>query len=162
MTKLDKACYYATKQVENHAVYVWSGQGEKLRKVTAVKIAAMETSADNAARVMRFIYAAKHYINKNTRIFDCSGLICCILIYAKVFSKGSDYTAKDLYPMFDSYSIESRRPGDLIFKKNNSGQIYHVGFVLNYDEAIEAKGRDYGIVKSRIDSSWTLCCRPNY
>ena len=39
MGKLDKTLYYARKQVEHCGVYVWGGQGEKLRKLTALKLA---------------------------------------------------------------------------------------------------------------------------
>ena len=162
MTKIEKAIYYANTQVENHSVYVWSGQGQKLRKVKAEQVAMMETSAENAARVMKYIFMNLKFFNKNTRVFDCSGLICCLLIYAGVLSKGSDYTAADLYPMFDRIAISKVQAGDIIYKTDSSGKIVHVGLCVETGYCIEAKGRDYGVVRSRIDSTWKLANRPNY
>ena len=163
MTKLNKAKYYAEKQVENHAVYIWSGQGEKLRKVSAPKVAEMETSSDNAARVIKFIYNHLKTFNRNTRVFDCSGLICCILIYAGVLSCGSDYTAKELYCKWDPVNdLDDLQAGDLVFKTDGNGIINHVGFVTTGLDVIEAKGRDYGIIRGPFNSKWELACRPVY
>lgn len=162
MTKIEKAIYYANKQVENHSVYVWSGQGQKLRKLKTLQLAMMETSAENAARVIKYIFYSLKLFNKNTKVFDCSGLICCLLIYAGVLSKGSDYTAADLYPMFDRVPISKAQAGDLIYKTDGSGKIVHVGLCVETGYCIEAKGRDYGVVRSRIDSTWKLANRPNY
>ena len=162
MNKLAKAKYYAEKQVENHAVYVWSGQGEKLKKLTAIKIAIMETCAENAARVMKYIYNHIKSFNKNTRIFDCSGLICCILIYAGVLPRSADLTASSLYNLFDKIDIKSIQPGDLVYKTDGHGNINHVGFVSSNLEVIEAKGRDYGIIKSPFNDKWELANRPLY
>ena len=162
MTKIEKAIYYANKQVENHAVYIWGGQGQKLRKIEALELTMMETSAENAARVIKYIFNNLKFFNKNTRVFDCSGLICCLLIYAGVLSRGSDYTAADLYPMFDRVPISKAQTGDLIYKTDKSGKIVHVGLCVESGYCIEAKGRDYGVVRSRIDSTWKLANRPNY
>lgn len=162
MNKIEKAIYYANKQVENHSVYVWSGQGQKLRKVKAEQLAMMESNAENAARVIKYIFNNLKLFNKNTRVFDCSGLICCALIYAGVLSKGSDYTAADLYPMFDRITISKAHPGDLIYKTDSSGKIVHVGLCVEIGYCVEAKGRDCGVVRSRIDSTWKFANRPNY
>lgn len=162
MGKLDKALYYARKQVEHCSPYVWGGQGEKLSKLTALKLAQMETSADNAARVIKFIFNHLKLFDKHTKIFDCSGLICCILIYAGVLKAGSDYTAAGLYGKFNKILIAARRAGDLIYKTDGSGSITHVGICLSDTEVVEAKGRDYGVVISTIDGSWTRANRPEY
>ena len=161
MTKLDKAIYYANRQIENRSVYVWSGQGEKLSKFKAVQLAKMETSADNAARVIKFIFNHLKEFNSKTKVFDCSGFICCMLIYAKVLSKGTDASAAQLYTMFERVAIGNRQAGDLVYKSEN-GNIVHVGFVLDPNTIIECKGRDYGIVKTKFDSTWKLCNRPTY
>ena len=92
MNRLDKALYYARKQVERCGVYVWGGQGEKLRKLTALKLAQMESSSDNAARVQRFIFTHLKQFDKNTKIYDCSGLVVMALIYAGVLKAGEDLT----------------------------------------------------------------------
>lgn len=161
MTKCEKALYYARKQVEHCGVYVWGGQGEKLKKLSAPKLAQMETSSENAARVERFIFNHLKAFDKNTKIFDCSGLACCALIYAGVLKAGEDLTAAGLYNRFPKALIANRRSGDLIFKTNDAGAITHVG-IVDGAGVIEAKGRDYGVVISDIDSSWTLAARPTY
>ena len=161
MGKLDKALYYARKQVEHCGVYVWSGQGEKLRKLTALKLAQMENSADNAARVERFIYSHLKQFDKNTKIFDCSGLVCCALTYAGVIPKGCDMTAQQLYNRYRKISINNRTAGDLIFK-GSPESISHVGICVSQSEVIECKGRDFGCVLSPIDASWNRAARPDY
>ena len=162
MDKLDKALYFARKQVEHSSPYVWGGQGEKLAKLTALRLAQMETSADNAARVIKFIYSHLKLFDKHTKIFDCSGLICCALIYARVLPKGSDYTAAGLYDKFNKIMFAARRAGDLIYKLDSSGNVTHVGICISDCEVIEAKGRNYGCIISQIDDSWKRANRPEY
>ena len=162
MSKLDKALYFARKQVEHAAPYVWSGQGEKLAKLTAPRLAQMETSADNAARVIKFIYSHLKLFDKHTKIFDCSGLICCVLIYAGVLPKGSDYTAAGLYDKFNKIMFAARRAGDLIYKVDSFGNVTHVGICISDCEVIEEKGRDYGCIISQINDSWIRANRPEY
>ena len=60
MDKRSKAIYYAQRQVINHSIYVWSGQGQKLLKTLAIKIAEMETST--ATGIERSIQA--HYSHR--------------------------------------------------------------------------------------------------
>ena len=162
MGKLDKALYFARKQVEHSSPYVWGGQGEKLAKLTALRLAQMETSADNAARVIKFIFAHLKVFDKHTKIFDCSGLICCALIYAGVLPKGSDYTAAGLYDKFNKIMFAARCAGDLIYKLDSSGNVTHVGICISDSEVIEMKGRDYGCIISQINDSWTRANRPEY
>lgn len=161
MGKLDKALYYARKQVEHCGVYVWGGQGEKLRKLTALKLAQMESSADNAARVEKFIFNKLKFFDKHTKIYDCSGLVCCALIYAGVLKAGEDLTAQQLYNRYIKVSVNNRTAGDLLFK-GSPDNITHVGICISPTEIIEAKGRDYGVVISDIDARWERACRPEY
>ena len=162
MSKLDKVLYFARKQVEHSAPYVWGGQGEKLAKLTAPRLTQMETSADNAARVIKFIFNHLKLFDKHTKIFDCSGLIFCALIYAGLLPKGSDYTAAGLYDKFNKIMFAARRAGDLIYKLDSSGNVTHVGICISDSEVIEAKGRDYGCIISQISDSWTRANRPEY
>ena len=161
MSRLDKTLYYARKQVEHSGVYVWSGQGQKLAKMTLIELAAMENSAENAGRVERFVYNHWKQFDKHTKVFDCSGLICCALIYGGVLPKNSDFTAQGLFNTFRNVSINNRKAGDLIFKES-SGAITHVGIVKDLATVIECKGREYGVVESVIDGSWTKAARPEY
>lgn len=161
MDRLDKALYYARKQVEHCGVYVWSGQGEKLRKLSSLKLAQMESSAENAARVQRFIFTHQNQFDKNTKIYDCSGLVVMSLIYAGVLKAGEDLTAQQLYRRFNKVNIKNRTTGDLLFK-GGPDTITHVGIAISPTEIIEAKGRDYGVVISDIDATWERAARPEY
>lgn len=161
MDKLDKCLYYARKQVEHCGVYVWSGQGQKLRKLGAIELAMMESSADNAARVEKFIFSHLKQFDKHTKVFDCSGLVCCALIYAGILNKGEDLTAQQLYRRFNKVNINNRTAGDLLFK-GGPDSITHVGICISPYEVIEAKGRDYGVVITDIDSKWERAARPEY
>ena len=161
MDKINKALYYARKQVEHASAYVWGGQGEKLAKLTVLKLAAMETSAENAARVEKYIFSHMGLFDTKTKIFDCSGLACKALIYAGVLPKGADYTAQGLYDKFPHVSISAIKPGDLIFK-GEAGRITHIGIVKDPATVYEAKGRDYGCIESMIDAAWKYAARPEY
>lgn len=155
--KIEKMLYYALQQVHHGSAYVWGGQGEKLKSFTVEKLVNMETSSDNAQRVVNYMYKNRTRIDSLARIFDCSGLICKSLEYAGVVKKGFDSTANELYLKYDKKSISKRERGNLIYKLNQSGIAVHVGIVYDYDYVIEAKGRDVGVVKSKIDNSWNAC-----
>lgn len=163
MTKLEKALHYAKKQASRCSPYVWSGQGQKVKNMTVLKLAKMENSGANAGRVMEFIYNNKQRIDKYSKVFDCSGLIIKALIYAGVLPEGYDDTANGLMhcPLFTKVKFEDKQPGDLIFKVEDD-KAYHVGMVSAPGMVTEAKGRAYGVVDNRIDSVWSACVRPNY
>ena len=162
INRLEKTLYFARKQVEHCSPYVWGGQGEKLAKLPALKLAQMESSAENAARVEKYIYEHLKLFDKHTKIFDCSGLVCCALIYSGVLRAGEDYTAAGLYDKFNKIMFAARRAGDLIYKADGSGKISHVGICISETEVIEMKGRDYGCIISTITDSWNRANRPEY
>lgn len=164
MTQKEKALYYAEKQYTRCSPYVWSGQGQKLNKLTVEQLASMENSGSNAGRVAEFVYNNKDRITKDSKIFDCSGFVICCLIYAGVLPKGYDATANDLMnnsKYFDKVDFNRRQPGDVIFKIENS-RAYHTGIVTHDGYVAEAKGRAYGVVNNKQDSVWTVCRRPKY
>ena len=161
MTKIEKAIKYARAQLTRLSPYVWGGQGEKLSKLTVLKLCAMEDTADNAARVIKFIYKNKGKATKLSKIYDCSGFVICCLIYAGLLKKGYDDTANGLMNHFKiAISPAARKPGDLVFKVKN-GHAYHVGIMIDADTVAEAKGRDYGVVATpwSIDD-WQEVRRP--
>lgn len=161
MTKLEKTIYYCLQQIKHGSIYIWGGQGQKVKKLNLFDLARMETTSDNAGRVAKHVFNALKKIDSKAKAFDCSGLIILALIYAKVLPKGFDTTAQGLYQMFDKVSITNRTKGDLIYKMEN-GKAVHVGIVNDYHHVIECKGRDYGVVESIIDNSWNACNRPEY
>ena len=164
MTQKEKALYYEEKQYTRCSPYVWSGQGQKLNKLTVEQLASMENSGANAGRVAEFVYNNKDRITKDSKIFDCSGFVICCLIYAGVLPKGYDATANDLMnnsKYFEKVDFNRRQAGDIIFKIENS-RAYHTGIVTHDGYVAEAKGRAYGVVNNKQDSVWTVCRRPKY
>lgn len=159
MTKAEKIVYYAEQQIHHGSIYVWGGQGEKVKTLTLLKLCQMENSADNAGRVVKYVYNNRMNMDSKAKVYDCSGLVCKALEYAKVVASGFDTNAQGLYLKYDKIPVGKRRMGDLVFKFS-SGVATHVGIVFNEDYVIEAKGRDYGVVKTKFDSSWTACNRP--
>lgn len=152
MTKLERAIKYAKAQIERLSPYIWSGQGQRLAKINLAKLAEMEDSAENASRVAAFVYKnIKRYDPKRSKCYDCSGYVCEILRYAKVFY--GDLTADGIMKKFNKpISKTARRAGDLVFRTDKNGHAYHVGFLLSPDLVAEAKGRDWGVVASPWDA----------
>lgn len=129
---------------KHHCIYLWGAQGEKVKNLPNDKIYKMETSRDNAERVIYLIalFNAFGWISSKTRAFDCSGLICYCLVKCGLEAKtpGFDLKADDLakrYPRTDKL-----KPGVLLHRKG------HIGVYVGYNHLIEAKGRDYGVVVS--------------
>lgn len=163
MNKLEKVLYYANKQTGRATPYVWSGQGQKLKKFTALDLAFFENSAENAGRVMQYIYKHRQEFNKDTKIFDCSGFVICCLQYAGILPTDYDNTADGLMKSsyFQHVNFCNRKVGDLVFKVEHE-KAYHVGLITAEGIVSEAKGRDVGVVANRLDSVWTICRRPFY
>ena len=154
MTKRKKAIHYASQMVKNGSVYCWSGQGEKIREAGETFVTDHETSADNVKRVNAFI--GKSYLDgkltRRARFFDCSGLAIESLKYAGVLPTDFDGTADTLYHMFPDPKVMAA--GDLVFKVTKQNVATHVGILKDLQTVIEAKGRDYGVVESKLDHSW--------
>ena len=154
MTKRQKAIHYASQMTKNGSVYCWSGQGEKIREVGEDFVTDHETSVDNIKRVNAFI--GKSYLEgkltRRSRFFDCSGLVIESLKYAGVLPADFDGTADDLLRRFPDPKVMAA--GDLVFKIDKQSHAYHVGILKDLQTVIEAKGRDYGVVESKLDHSW--------
>lgn len=62
----------------------------------------------------------------------------------------------------DKITKDKLRIGDFVFKTNSSGRATHIGYIADSDlNVIEAKGRDYGVTKSKL-SGWSVYGRPSY
>ena len=114
----------------------------------------------------RYEYAKNNHINKNKRVYDCTGLI-------KSYWMQPNPTAKPVYAQaYDKnvdglYRICGRRgkieslpevAGVLVFVEyeNLPGQMKHVGVYIGGGQVIEARGFYYGVVKTSLRSRpWT-------
>lgn len=158
MNKREKFLYYMNKRAKLRDPYVWGGQGQKLRKTSLIDICSMETSIDNANKVLT--YVAKnmqqgHDMSK-CKIFDCSGLVTYYLMKLGVIS--SDMRAQGLYERCLYKKIEDAEPGDLLFRGDSINDITHVGVYMGEMRVIEAKGRAYGVCNTSFESGgWRWC-----
>lgn len=162
MTKVSD--FLAWLRAQQGAAYVWGAQGQEARADGTLCldgkrvfpswekwVDARETSETNAKR-------AKAYINKkldsgdaSVPLFDCSGLLMRYLAdIAGLFS--GDKTADGLYAACATIERAALSPGNLVFRHNGK-KAHHVGVYLGENMAIEAQGRDAGVVVRKLDAS---------
>lgn len=142
--------------------YVWGAQGEILSDMTQKELEAFvdrrETSQENEDRALKFIAKAK---KTPLYAFDCNGLVNFWFQNTKGWRKG-DASAATLYSECITKGTRKAatalEPGDLLFRHNGS-KINHVGVFIGDGMAIEAKGRDDGVVLRTLNASgsayWT-------
>lgn len=161
LTARDKFLQKAETVCKRNDPYIWSGQGQLLRKTPIDKMAAMETSEENFKRVAAFIYrkVSAGFKMKNSRMWDCSGLVTYLLIKLHIIP--GDTNAQGLYDKYTRHkSLDTVYKGDLVFKGSDVNHITHVGIYTD-DGIIEAKGRDWGVVKSVFKKSeWLIAGDP--
>ena len=156
------------KQLDNHSAYLWGGSGQIVGKTTINEIVEAEMTSDepmtNAVRVLNHVgeMIKQGYRLNKAQFFDCSGLVIYVLNKLGLYI--GDNNADGLYYLGTSIDVNKARPGDLVFKGkkvtvyDDKGKpagtrlkMHHVGAVVDTDEVIECKGRNYGVVKSRLN-----------
>lgn len=143
-------CKWLLKQVENHSIYIWGGQGERTTRLTLDDIKRMENSEENYRRVVAFINSlvARGVDLSKSLAFDCSGLGTTWLIENGLLKY--DTTADGLYRKCTKKPITDIKKGDWVFKVSN-GKATHIGYVVDNNKTIvEAFGRDFGVVKNEL------------
>lgn len=163
---LNEFISYLKEQVQNMSIYVWGAQGQKYPVLNEQWIKSKETGVHrtDALRMYRKAVAAGH--EKDCRAFDCSGLGMFWLQNTKGIYK-SDMNANGMKGVCKALKKEQLKKGDWVFRiyktGTNKGRAYHIGYVVdNALNVIEAKGRAYGVIKSKFDSSyWNAYGRPN-
>lgn len=154
---------YLQKQVDNHSMYVWGGQGEK---PTEKFIRAHESGVNLVKALAFWNKARKLGFGNKMRCFDCSGLVTKAMDDTGIMKKGFDTTADGLKKHYvKSLKRWELKPGDLVFRVNSTGKAYHVGVVVDWNlNVIEARGRAYGVVKRALNASgkgyWNAYGRP--
>ncbi|HPF54115.1 MAG TPA: NlpC/P60 family protein [Eubacteriales bacterium] len=135
-----------------NAIYVWGGDGELLDDMKDAKawIKKCETSAKNAERSQKYYQSLLDAGKTDIRAFDCSGLMYWALKQLKLLS--SDRSSRGLYAMCDKLNAAEIQAGDLVFKHNGE-KIVHVGAYIGDGYVIECKGRDVGVVKTRLSGA---------
>lgn len=140
--------------------YVWGAQGQCISCMDDNELDAFldrrEDSASNIARVERYIAGAT---KDPLYAFDCSGLILYYFQNLKGWLE-SDTNANGLYGQCKDIrgKLTTSTPlevGDLLFIDNGSRKT-HVGVYVGGGCAIEARGRDYGVVMRQVSYTyWT-------
>ena len=169
MALLREFLNYLEGQAENGSIYVWGAQGQDKNTISESWIRRMETSQTNADRAIA-LWKKRKAAGKGEvlRAFDCSGLIMYFLQNQKGII-GCDTTANGLKGLSQKIGKEQLLPGDFVFRVYtsgaNKGKAYHVGVVVDAEtNVIEAKGRDDGVVKRKLDAQsgyWNYYARPN-
>lgn len=133
------------------AIYVWGGDGEDLCQMTdPVKwISGMETSATNYKRAVD-LFEKRLAAGKNPiRAFDCSGLIFWALCILGIITK--DISSRGLYGKCKKIDEQDLIRGDLVFVyDDDAGKIVHVGAYVGDGYVIDARGRDVGVVRTKL------------
>lgn len=147
MKNNEKFVKLAREEIKNNSLYLWGGQGESVEKTTPEKIQKMETSQGNAARILKLLSAklTAGCNMKKAKYFDCSGLVVDLLQRMELIK--DDYTADGIYKeLCEPVKLSDLKKGDLCFIDQN-GKKVHVGiWDKEYNQVIEAAGRDLGVV----------------
>lgn len=163
--------------VDNHCVYLWGAQGEKVLTANVNKIVKAESTSStdpktarrNAQRVLTFIANAvmAGYDMSKAQFFDCSGLITYYAV-ENGFIK-SDTTAEGLRQKCDAIGVRDLKRGDLCFKMSKDGRATHVAGVVEVKKngdvyIVEAKGRDDGVVEHKLikENGFSAYGRPRW
>ena len=156
--------FLAWLRAREGAAYVWGAQGQEALACGALAldaktvspswekwVDARETSGANAARAKAFIHGKLDSGDASVPLFDCSGLVMRYLqSVAGYFA--SDMSAAGLYEACETLAREAIFPGCLLFRHDGK-KARHVGVYLGDGQAIEAYGRDAGVVIRGIDAS---------
>lgn len=141
---------YLDQQIDK-AIYVWGAQGDVLSALHDPEkwIKNQESDPTNRKRAIDLYRARKAAGVWPIRAFDCSGLITYFL-QDKMGVMG-DKTAQGLYDACIKLKKSELRFGDLVFKGADDKHITHVGVYYGEGITVESKGRDDGVVKTKLN-----------
>ena len=150
---------YLKEQVNNHSIYVWGAQGQKKPTITEEWIRKREKTKRNADRaIAHWKKEVREGYGDVLRAFDCSGL--GVYFFLKHDLIDHDLNADGLRKLCRSVKRGELREGDMAFRMSE-GRAVHVGYAIDSDRLIEAKGRDVGVVVSPV-SGWDRYGRPPF
>lgn len=149
---------YLTEQLKQP--YVWGGQHTRLTPLNyKAVIARKETTAENARRAEA--YCEKMFAEGYSELFayDCSGLGVYWLTDLKRLWK-SDVNANTMMGRCE-LKMEPPKRGWWAFRLTGN-RATHIGYMVDDEYLIEAKGRDYGVVKTKFRAKdWGCWGIPN-
>ena len=160
MTKREEFTAWISAKVGS--AYVWGAEGHRVCEDGSVFLGGKkvspdykkwieerETSAENAARCARFIENKLTGGAASIACYDCSGLIMAYIRGVKAYTE-RDLSANGLYGIIKEKAKDSLEAGDLVFRHNGS-KATHVGVYVGGGYAVDARGRDAGVIRQRLD-----------
>lgn len=150
---------YLKEQVRNHSIYVWGAQGQKKPTITEAWIRKREKTKRNADRaIAHWKKEVREGYGDVLRAFDCSGLGTFFFLKHNLIDH--DVNADGLRKLCREIERSELREGDMTFRMSG-GRAVHVGYAIDRDRVVEAKGRDVGVVESKV-SGWDRFGRPPF
>lgn len=155
--------FLAWLEAQTGSAYVWGAQGQRIGKDNCVYkrgrlmskdykawIKLRENSDRNAQRAINYISAALEAGAEGISCFDCSGLI---MAYVKDIRGwlSTDLSARGLFGIAEELPRDEIAPGDLAFCHNGE-RITHVGVYVGGGYTIDARGRESGVIKQKLDA----------
>lgn len=156
--------FLAWLKARQGSAYVWGAQGQEACADGGLRldgvcvspsweawVDARETSSANAERAKAFIKKKLKAGDGNVPLFDCSGLLMRYLKDIKGYFP-ADRNAAGLFDACLEIKKDALAPGCLLFR-HDGRTARHVGVYLGHGQAIEAQGRDTGVVTRKLGAS---------
>ena len=137
----------------DRAIYVWGANGEDLCQMTdPVKwISGKEDSAKDYKRAVQLFEKRTAAGINPIRAFDCSGLIYWALSTLGIIK--DDISSRGLYSKCRKIDETDLVRGDRVFIYDDDAcKIVHVGAYVGDGYVIDARGRDVGVVQTKLAS----------
>lgn len=161
MKSLNDFINYLEQEIKNGSIYVLGAQGQRYPFTDEWLLYREHNSQSNVNRIKKTLEKriADGYDPKNIGAFDCSGLGMYYLIKEKYLP--SDLNANGMRGQCEVIDKTDLKRGDWVFVMED-GRATHIGYVVDDKlNVIEARGRDYGVVKTKLaERNWNHYGRP--
>ena len=161
MAKFEEYKNYLMPKVDVD-MYVLGAQGEEFT-VLLPQICEMENKnivlVDN---ILTLLHSRLRKLDiKDLHAFDCSGLFMKFALDKKIFKH--DMTADGIYKAIpNKIGLSEVQAGDFLWQGTESNKT-HIGYAIDTEYAIEARGTKYGVVKTKIsERGWKYAARPAF
>lgn len=160
MNVLNDFISYLEDEVKRGSIYVLGGQGQRGAQITEQWIKSREKDQKNAERAIKYWKKQLEAGYNDLGAFDCSGLGMYYLCDVTGLLP-ADLTANGMKSKCTGITRQQVCRGDWVFMVTD-GRATHIGYVVDDAKTvIEARGRDYGVCKTAIDSRpWNYFGRP--
>ena len=161
MKSMNDFINYLEQEIKYGSIYVLGAQGQRYPFTDEWLLYREHNSKTNANRIKKTLEKriADGYDPNNIGAFDCSGLGMYYLIKEGYLS--ADLNANGMRGQCEVIDKANLKRGDWVFVMDD-GRATHIGYVVNDDlDVIEARGRDYGVVKTKLaERNWNHYGRP--